>query len=386
MKEKILNKIKQNKEKIIIAIIFIIATILRIIYIQETPYNVRQHDLWDLEREGALKYIYTIYETGKLPLTNNLQFYHPPLHHIISAILLKIVNIFTPNQNIQFEYLQILPCIYSLLLMFVVYKILKELKFKSLTKILILIITAIHPTYIILSGSINNDMLSIFLVHLAIYLTIKWHQKNNLKNTIILAIVTGAAVMTKTSGGIIAIPIITIFLWKIADEFNKNKKYKPLIKKYLLTFTIFGIVSLSIGLWYPIRNYIKFNQPIITIMDPIDIKQYYGLIDFKDRITPSLSAIESVYHNSYDNAGNIYGAVIKTSMYGEYKFAKKGILYELSKLSVLINFFLGLIIPIAILVCIIISVKKADKELKWKTMLFSLFLINGKQCYSVYFL
>lgn len=368
--------IKNKKEIIIITILFIIAIILRTIYIQQTPYNIRQHDLWDLEHNGCLKYIYTIFETGALPTTNNTQFYHPPLHHMISAILLKIVNVFTTNQTIQFELLQVLPYLYSISLMFVVYKILKELKFKSLTKTLILTITALHPTYIILSGSINNDMLSIFLVHLAILLTIKWYKKTNLTNTILLAIITGAAVMAKTSGGIIAPSIATIFIWKVADEFIKNKKYKPLIKKYTLTFAIFGLISLSIGLWYPIRNYIKFNQPILTIMDPMDIKQYYGLIDFKDRITPSLSAIKSVYHDSYDNAENIYGAVIKTSMYGEYKFAKTGILHYLSLLSVIINFFLGLIIPIIIIISLFISAKNEDKDLKWKTMLFILFIVN----------
>ena len=122
-------KIKQNKEKIIIGIIFVIAITLRFIYIIKTPYNVRQHDLGDLNSSGCLKYIYTIYSTGKLPTTNKIQFYHPPLHHLISAGFMKLCTLFTKNEIILFEEIQVLPFFYSLILLLCVNKILKELKF-----------------------------------------------------------------------------------------------------------------------------------------------------------------------------------------------------------------------------------------------------------------
>lgn len=374
--EVIKEKIKNNKVIIILGIIIIIAIALRFSYILETPYYRRQHDLGTLENSGGLKYIYTIYETGNLPTTKEGQFYHPPLHHLLAAGFLRICSLFTTNETILFEMLQILPCLYSILLIFCAYKILKELKFNFYINALILFIMAIHPTYIILSGSLNNDMLSILLIHVVILQTIRWYKSDNLKNTIILAIITGAAVMTKTSGAIVAPAISLIFIWKIIEEIKKNKKYKTTLKKYIPKFLIFGLISLPIGLWYPIRNYILFNQPILYVMDPLDVRQYYGLVPFIDRITPNISSILSVYHNSYINAENIYGAVIKTSLFGEYKFATSGILYNLAEIAVAINFFVGLFIPIIIISKLISNIKNKSKNLKWNVMLVVLIATN----------
>lgn len=368
------NKLK--KEKTILILLFIIGILLRTYYIQETKYYQRQHDLGTLEKNGCLNYIYTIYETGKLPKTNTNQFYHPPLHHIISATFLKVVSPLAQNQTDLFEYLQLLPYLYSILLMFIIYRITKELKLNSLIKILIITIVSLHPTYIILSGSINNDMLSILLIHLTILQTIRWYKNNNLKNTIILALTTGTSVMAKTSGAIMAPAISIIFIWKLVNDIIANKQKTKIIKKYIITFSIFGIISLSIGLWYPIRNYILFDQPILYVLDPLDKAQYYGDIKFIDRIIPSLQSTFSIYHNSYKDASNIYSSAIKTSMFGEYVFAENGIIHTLSLISVVTNFYLGLIIPIIIIINLIKNIKNKDQELKWKIFLIIIFIIN----------
>ena len=82
---------KVNHKKIILSIIMI-GIILRTVYILYTPIDVRQHDV---ESDvGHIAYIETIYKTGKLPESNKWQFYHQPLHHIISAEWLKINEIF----------------------------------------------------------------------------------------------------------------------------------------------------------------------------------------------------------------------------------------------------------------------------------------------------
>lgn len=368
--------IKNKKEIIIIGIIFAIAITLRIIYITKTPYYYRQHDLGDLSGAGCLNYIYTIYKTGKLPTTNLHQFYHPPLNHLLSAALLKIVTPLTSSNEPLFEILQILPCIYSILLICAVYKILKELKFNFEIIAIIIFIISIHPTMIILSGSINNDMLSILLIHIVVLRLIKWYKNNNLKNTIILAIVTGASVMAKTSAAIVAPSIAMIFIWKFIEDMKKHKSKNKILKIYISKFATFGIISLSIGLWYPIRNYILFKQPILYVLDPKEMAQYYGYLPFMNRLLPNLESLNSVYHNSYVNAGNIYGAIIKTSLFGEYEFAKTGFLYTLAQISVIFNFFIGIIIPIILIPYFIKSITKTNQNFKWKLSLFLLLFIN----------
>ena len=85
-----MEKIENNYKRIAIVII-IIGIIFRLIYISYTSIEDRQHDMKG--NFGHLGYIKNIYETGKLPETNRGQFYHPPLHHLISANFVKIQNL-----------------------------------------------------------------------------------------------------------------------------------------------------------------------------------------------------------------------------------------------------------------------------------------------------
>ena len=78
---------KDNKYKKAIIIIVILALIVRLIYVIETPYTEKQHDL-------DLSYILTIYQTGHLPQSNEGQYYHPPLHQIICAMFLTLESPF----------------------------------------------------------------------------------------------------------------------------------------------------------------------------------------------------------------------------------------------------------------------------------------------------
>ncbi len=183
-------KDKEIIKKQIVLLIIALGVILRGMYIVYTPITERQHDVYSNYDQGHLGYIYTIFETGKLPQTNDIQFYHPPLHHFISAQWLKIGDILDIDLERNLEGLQVLTAIYSSLIILVVCQILKHIKIKDIYKIIIIAITAFHPTFIIFAGLINNDILMILLTFVIILYLLKWHEEANLKNTIILALST----------------------------------------------------------------------------------------------------------------------------------------------------------------------------------------------------
>ena len=160
------------------------------------------------------------------------------------------------------EGIQIITAIFSSLTIIVVYKIVEKIKIKDIYKVLIIAFMTFHPTFILLSGSINNDCLLTFLTFMIIIYLIKWNENNNIKNTIILAVVTGCTVMTKVSGAIMAIPIAMVFIDKFAFTIKREKQNTiKLIAKFLL----FGLISLPLGLWHPIRNLILFIQAVYSI-------------------------------------------------------------------------------------------------------------------------
>lgn len=186
-------KKEEDKNKFYKKIIFLIiavSVILRGMYITYTPVTERQHDVYTIEDEGHLGYIYTIYKTGNLPDTNSIQFYHPPLHHWISAQWLTLNEWLNLDFEHNIEGIQVLTAIYSSLIVLVTYEIMKKIKMKEIYKLLIVALIAVHPTFIILSGVINNDILMILLTFIIILYLLKWNEQANLKNTIILAVTT----------------------------------------------------------------------------------------------------------------------------------------------------------------------------------------------------
>ena len=302
--------IKRNK---VFIIIFLLALIIRMIFIIKYPLSKAQHDVNG--ENGHFSYIQTIFIQNRLPTTNQYQYYQPPLHHFISAMWLKVFSKLIRSYTTLIESLQFVPLIYSMLLLIVINKILKELKIKDKYKNLILVIMAFHPTFTILSGSINNDMLSILLIFCTLYELIKWYKKSDMVNTIILAIVTGLAVMAKTSGAIVSLPIMYIFLLQFYRAIKKGDKRK--IWQYIGMYCVFGIISLSLGLWYPIRNYILFKQPILYVMDSNNQKLYVGDKSLLSRFVPFSKELLIQYADPYEHY-NIPTFLIKSSLFGEW--------------------------------------------------------------------
>lgn len=360
---------KNKKKRNIIYAIIIIGCILRLIYIIKMPYDRYQHDLDD----KGLDYICTIYKTGELPKDNEGQHYHPPLHYLISGYWLKIISCFTTDENILFESLQYVTLIYSILIIVVMYKILKELKVNEKFQLLIMTIFSLFPNLIILSGSLNSDELGLLLIMLTMLYLIKWFRRDNIKNTLLLSIATGMSVMAKTSGAMIAIPIMYIFLLKVYKEFKKNDNKTKIIKKYGYLFTIFGVFSLTIGLWYPIRNYILFNQPILYVLEPKNSNLYIGNYSILERFIP-LSSIEFImpYCNPWLNY-NLPIYLIKCSIFGEYIWKYGGIFDVLYRVAIIINIFLIVYIIYAVVRNIFY---KNKRNIVYKNINIILFITN----------
>ena len=382
-------KENDKKFKYIIIGLFILAFIIRLIYIIKIPYNINQHDITG--KYGGIAYIFNIFNEGKLPENYIDQNYQQPFNALLSAGFMGLISIFTKDVYIFLESLQVLQLIISMILMYLIYLICKEIKLKEYTKYLIMVIAAFHPLLIILSGSINNDNLSLTLMVSIIYFLIRWNKKSNLKNTIILAILTGLCVLTKLSGAMMAIPISYIFISKLLRETNKisNKyiddkdneirkiKVKEVIKKYLILYSIFACISLPIGMWYSFRNNIKFGQPILYVQDNINEKLYVGDESVFKRFFPLSEDLIYMYCRS-GLEKNIPAYLIKSSIYGEFNFRTDYIGNLIYSTTIILN--------ISIIVITIIGFIKNIKRLKekkkikrrycFKNILFLLLIFN----------
>lgn len=316
----IYNKKKKLTSTNITNIIIIIGILLRTMYIIYTPITERQHDVGDFDDAGHLSYINTIYETGRLPETNEWQYYHPPLHHFLSAVWLKTNEVLfnVPSIYVNIEGLQILTLLFSSLTLFVISQILSRLKIKNIYKYLTVLFFSVNPTMIILSGSINNDCLEYLIQFMILLYMLKYYESPTSKNSLILGIITGLCMLTKFNGIIMLGPITILFLYKLYKERN----FKEIIKNYSIVL----VIALVLGLSYQIRNYILFGS--ISIPNPtehLSVKQYSI---FKRMIIPSFTNIYEKFCN-LTNDYNIFSFIVKNSIFGEYKYNIPNIFYNL---------------------------------------------------------
>ena len=107
---------------------------------------------------------------------------------------------------------------------------------------------------------------------MAIFYTIKWYKSDKFWDLIKIAFSISFAIMTKIDAALIAILIGIVFLVKII----KNRKE---IKKYILYFSVFLIISLPIGLWYPIKNLVLYDIPVTYVQavekdSPMNVEEF----------------------------------------------------------------------------------------------------------------
>ena len=74
-----------------------------------------------------------------------------------------------------------------------------------------------------------------------------------------MAVIYGLGVMTKVSVGVIALFTAVVFVIMLVKTVKTDaKQWKMLMLRYI----VFGLISLPLGLWYSVRNYRMFGQPL----------------------------------------------------------------------------------------------------------------------------
>lgn len=293
--------IKNNYKKLII-IICILAIIIRLVFIFQVKAAEVQYDVCGLELnshedydkvfndyytdemiEGRhISYILYIHDNWKLPDKIVGQFYHPPLHHFICAVLIRCVEFFTDDSVIKLESLQFLPFIYSMIMLWAFYRILCELDVKEFGKVIMMAVVAFYPINIMMAGAINNDTLVTTLAILMLLYTIKWEKSSSFKDAFIVSLLFGLGMLTKTSMSVMIVFPVYVFFKLLSSFVNENdfKGVKKLLVELLIFIVIGGGLSIS---FHAIRLRDGFDTiGIIEAKETMSLKEYplfrrYGL-------------------------------------------------------------------------------------------------------------
>lgn len=304
----------------LIFIVILAGVVLRFGYMLYTPFYIRGHDIGSLNGYGHLAYMYRLFNLEGLPASNGNQFYHPPFQHIAGAAIAKIFAVLTGVKDTDtiFEAAKLIPCFASCALLVTSCRLFDEFGFSKRAKTIAVAVIAFHPTFIILSASVNNDMLMIFFMMTAFLYTIRWYKDPSYKNILLLALAIGCAMSTKFSGALIAVFTAIVFLIVLIRKLrNKNAA------KLVTQFAAFALVCFPLGLWYHVRNLQLFGQAIgyVVQMKP-DSALYVGNVPLVQRFfafsLPDM--LHHVYCNPYDDF-RLWEYTVKCALFGEFTFS-----------------------------------------------------------------
>ncbi len=354
----------------LLKLLFVVGYILRVTYMLYTPVSVRQQDTYNKKLTGHEAYAWIIYDTGKLPTTNDYQFYHPPFNAICQAAFMKLTNALTEvvrvvcgwGNSIPSGFLsgmpkttatqyvgltaeryylysttEILAVLWSVVTMLALVEILKLFKLKNGALVGISAILVFFPRHIQFAGQVNNDSIAYMFQILAVYYCLKWWKRGKkLEYLLLSSLSIGLGMASKISCATICLPIACVFVYEFVLAIKRaargDKSDIPLWKLCCF-YVLFLCVCAPIGLSFQVYAYKRFGQEFGFVFNNLnhalktdhhslfsrlfvtfDPNEYFGTL-----YCVPFSAIKDgaiVYYNNY----NLFLYSLRSALFGEFTY------------------------------------------------------------------
>lgn len=300
-----------------VCLIVLLGLLMRLGYVMYSPAQLRQHDFYDTN--GHLSYIMNFVNGGGLPDSNEWQYYHPPLHHFIFSLFVRFFHLLGRTETTALcESLQYISGFYSAAMMVVVWRFLCISGIGRRATLAAMAVFCLHPTFYVMGGSMNNDDFMLLLFFSSLLYLLRWYQNPGWKNSLLLGVCIGCAMMAKTSAALLAPVAVVVFLIKLCQLWRQRGGLRgvlPIVGR----LAAFGAVSLPLGLWYPIRNLIAFGQPLGYVAKiGEDAAIYCGRVPLLYRLLPFVSDAwqGQLYCDPFEDY-NIAAYLARCSVFGE---------------------------------------------------------------------
>ena len=322
-----LRQAKKLTNEALITLIFALGFVMRLGYTLYTGLYVRQCDLgeftegkYNLWHSGYILYVRDHLWIPNVDVRGMGEYYHPPFHYLVSGLFLRITDLFLPKGTHHYEALQALSMLWTQWALIMAYKVVKQAGVKKDEHLIAAAMgISAFPALTLMSASINNDILSILLFFTGFYFGLKWFREGTWKSILCAALAIGFGMMTKLSVGMIAFPLGFLFIVKLIKDLTHKGDKKP-ARKSFLQLCSFGAVCAPLGLWYQVRNLVKFGVPLTYVLradNPYqDLTKYtpaqriFGFYGFP---------IEDFFMNLGSDGEqdyNIFIAQVKTALFG----------------------------------------------------------------------
>lgn len=309
-----------HKTMNLMGMLLAVGCVMRVGYMLMTPVTVRNYDLYDVNiaSHNHASYLLEILNGG-LPSDNLGQYYNPPFYYILSSIVVRIVDVMTSMTSIEqaIAPAKIVSCIASCGVLWIAFHLLKELNVNLKAIPVVMAFLACSPQFYLLGGRVNGDSLVTLFMTIILLYTIRWYQDSSVHNTVILALAYGLGMMTKISVASLAIVTGTVMIAKYVSRLRR-KEWRDTLKNAAL----FSGIAFPLGMWYLIRNNIRFSQPLYYVLEPEKYGEIYvGNYSIVKRFLSIdfTNLRNSPYSNPWDDY-NIPVYLLKGALFGEFTF------------------------------------------------------------------
>lgn len=193
---------KKRRENLALAFsgILVGGILLRVLYFFLTPFLTRGHDIY-----GHLEYVQYIATHWSIPAAKDgWQFYQPPLYYILTGAWYALGNAFGRSKMALITDLQFFSLVVSLVTFLVAtlwigQRLLfpKKTQWKEL--LLFSALIAVFPSLIFFAARINNDVLALLWMTLAIGYLLRWWQHRSTKDWILCFLLLCLGILTKSN-------------------------------------------------------------------------------------------------------------------------------------------------------------------------------------------
>lgn len=358
---------RKSDEKAVIGGILLMGIVMRVGYMLYTGCDVRSHDLWEfnLESGGHAGYLLTIILEGRLPETNFRQYYQQPFFYIVGGMVSRGINGLLKSDDWYYlvDAAKTVSCFASCACLLVLERICTILEIEGKGKRTALALTAFLPVFYLTGGRVNCDSLNALFILLAFLYTIRWSREPSWKNVIILAFVYGFGMMNKISCGVMAVFTAAVFIWMF---WKADRNWRDMLKKYL----VFAFISFPLGLWYSVRNLLKFGQGLTYVLRiPETSEIYCGSYSIVQRFLSW--DIGNLLKTPYADVWKDYNCpvyFIKSALFGEFT-------YEINDVIPVI--LLGSLVFLVLLLTAALICNIWKRRGKWELSAFCLIYISA---------
>ncbi|MCQ2516115.1 MAG: glycosyltransferase family 39 protein [Saccharofermentans sp.] len=354
---------------------------MKMFYALAMQFDISAHDLWDISdwntiTAGTLGYVQYMFQYRQLPDFFDGQFYHPPLFFSLAALVFGPVYSLTKDEVLAFEVVQVANMIVAFLITVVAYKLFKELNIRGTRLVFANLFICFCPTLYNMGACINNDCLMTLFCALVLLYALKWAKTRRMVDIILSGLFLAFGMLTKVSAVLLAPGIGLLFLYVLITD-KKN------IKRNIIQYLVFAIVSIPLGISFAVRNYVKLGMPFNYIM-PLDAEPFD--VPLITRIgLPSIKQMTTCITDFSDHMGftNIWGQTVQSMLFDEMLFNTS--IEPLFYLSVAL-IWITYVVLIYLLIRFLVSLVKSKYSIENKILIygcyFSLMVSYFVFCFS----